>query len=203
MGSHLSALAQVSPLPSGKPDAIYLLTAVTFVWVSAPPREAAVPPPGTHSPRGHPGTTAALCRHPQLRTSGHKEPARRGGGGKEKEEEVIRGSLRRLISAPNARLVGRTRVRASAAGGLRLLQHLRRAAGTGVPGERACLPPGHKCCDAKTERARGGKDVPTAAPVRRGEASQGVRQQAAEAPGSGTSSLWLRRSLLACFRSLL
>lgn len=121
--SHLSARAQVSPLCSGKPGASYLLTAVTFVWVSAPPREAAVPPPGTHSPRGHPGTAAAVCRHPQLRTSGHKEPARRGGGGR--EEEVIRGSLRRLVSAPNAQLVGCARVRASAAGGLRLLQHLR------------------------------------------------------------------------------
>lgn len=66
-----------------------------------------------------------------------------------------------------------------------------------MPGERACLLPGDKCCDAKTERARGGEDAPTAAPVRRGEASQGVEQQAAKAPGAGTSSLWFRRSLLA------
>lgn len=85
----LPTRCQPGVLPCRKPGASYLLITVTFVWVSAPPREAALSPPGTHSPLGTARASSrgalAPAAHPQLRgprcTSPHKEPERRGGGG--------------------------------------------------------------------------------------------------------------------------
>lgn len=87
----LPTRCQPGVLPCRKPGASYLLITVTFVWVSAPPREAALSPPGTHSPLGTARASSrcalAPAAHPQLRgprcTSPHKEPERRGGGGGE------------------------------------------------------------------------------------------------------------------------